>query len=665
MNVEPVINVRFKKFREIFDLQNVPDGTAFERFVNHAILTSHQPDAFSADDELLDTVCVGGFNDLGVDGIAIKLNGLLIQDIDDIKDILEKFKRANVEFIFIQSKYKPKFEMGEFNNFIAGVRDFLSESHLQPMNEKVQVLLKLKDYLLSDDVVIMWENNPSVRLYYVAMGRWRDSPHHIGLAEQFKSDIKDLNAYGDCDVQFVDSESLKVICDSNENAFSSTINSIDTMPLSAVKGVENSCIALCYATELLGLLTNEDGIIRKSLFDDNVRDYQGDNSVNLEIENTIAEDPEMFILLNNGITIVCDEFLQNNRRITLKNPQIVNGCQTSHVVFFANKKGYDIKNVPISVKIISTKDSEITNQIVRGTNRQNIVYDEAFEATKKFHKDLEEFFNAICNDYDKIYYERRSKQYHYNPRIKQIQKINLKVLTQYFVGMFLNAPHMSHRHESKLLKEYANTIYQEHQSKLPYFTAALSFYHLEALFRKETLSKVDLYSFRSHLLMIFRELVSGNCPSLNSEKSIDSHCAPILAILKSATDTEKHFKEAIGIFYRSKEKWISELKKSASGMKDILDFTKLLLSETSVKKAGDSNTVNKPTETGKVVKILNDRYGSPCGFIKREPYDIFFHSKINPELDFAGLIGRVVSYSIGKSERTGNLIATNVSLVND
>ena len=59
MNVEPIINARFKRFRESFGFNRIPDGEAFERFVNHAIFTSHQPDAFSADNELLDKISVG------------------------------------------------------------------------------------------------------------------------------------------------------------------------------------------------------------------------------------------------------------------------------------------------------------------------------------------------------------------------------------------------------------------------------------------------------------------------------------------------------------------------------------------------------------------------------------------------------------------------------
>ena len=106
MNVEPIINAKFKRFREKMELVNMADGVAFEQFVNHTILSAHQPDAFNGDNELFEKVNVGGTKDMGIDGIAIKLNGLFIRDIDEAKDLTKKLPRLSIEFIFIQSKYK-------------------------------------------------------------------------------------------------------------------------------------------------------------------------------------------------------------------------------------------------------------------------------------------------------------------------------------------------------------------------------------------------------------------------------------------------------------------------------------------------------------------------------------------------------------------------------
>lgn len=664
MNVEPIINARFKKFKDSYELNNLTDGDAFERFVNHAILSAHQPDAFNADGELLDIICVGGRNDMGIDGLAIKINGLLIKDVDEAKDIIEKFKRTIVEFIFIQSKYKPKFDLGEFNKFTVGVRDFLQEKTKQPMNKEIKKMHDIKDFLLSDEVVFTWEKNPTVRIYYVAMGKWRDSSHHIASAEQWKEDIAKINTYENPSVHFIDSDTLKDICDSNENTFTTSLETIDTMALTEVEHVDNSCILICYADEYTNLLTTDDNVIRKSLFDDNVRDYQGTNNVNTEIEETISSDPAKFILLNNGITIVCDEFTPSNRKVTLKNPQVVNGCQTSHVLYYAKEKGIDVGKIPLSIKVIATKDLDVTNQIVRGTNRQNIVYDEAFESTRTFHKEFEEFTNAISVDYDKIYYERRSKQYQHNPLIKQTQKINLRILTQSFVGMFKNMPHKSHRHESKLLTEFANEIFHDKHSKLPYFTAALAFYKLEKLFREKKLEKNAFYSYRPHILMIFREYIAGECPSLFKEKAIDEHSFKILSVLKDNNELEKIFFESVNIFQNTRDKWVNELGKSTFGIKDIPEFTTLLLNEIKDVKNEEihSNEEYDEIYEGKVVKIIRDRYGYYCGFIERRPDNIFFHSQSNPSIKFHDLEDKYVTYEVQINPKNGMEHAVEVTL---
>lgn len=664
MQIEPIINARFRKFRESYELVNIPDGEAFERFVNYVILSIHHPAAFTADSELLDVVSVGGSADMGIDGLAIKINGLLIKSKEDIDDILERYKRANVEFLFIQSKYKPKFNKGELNNFIDGVRDFLSDVHHFPYNDKIKYMLKLKEYLLSDDIAIMWDRNPQALLYYVAMGRWRDAPDLVGLAEQFKRDLSALNIYEDALLNFVDSESLKNIYDSIENTFTETINTRQIMPLTDVDDVTNSCISLLYADELIKLLTTDEGAIRKSLFDNNVRDYQGDNVVNSEIMDTIRNQPSKFILLNNGITIVCDEFIQNNTRLTIKNPQIVNGCQTSHVLYNDYKKGIDLSKIPISAKIISTTNLEISNEIVRGNNRQNIVLEEAFETTKKFHKDLEQFFMALSPEHESIYYERRSKQFSADPRIKQTQKVNLKILTQYFVAMYLNKPEVAHRHESVLLKMFSNIIFQEHHSKLQYFTSSLAFLTLERLYRENHLSKKSK-AFKAHLLMLFREVVAGSCPNINNEKLVDTHSTKILNQLKDKENTIKLFIEMEQVFEECSEIWVKGIHKSIHRMKDQKEFTELLLSKIHDKYkhlSKDTCVESDDIFTGTVIKTLFDRNGERYGFISRTPNNIFFHQNQNRDLSFINLVGKTVAYKLESNAAGDKIFAVDVHI---
>lgn len=663
MQLEPIIASKLKTFQERFELNNLQDGVAFGMFVNHSILSTHQPDAFSADSDLLEKVCVDGQWDTGIDGMAILLNGLVIRDKSEVDSIMKQFRYVTVEFLFIQSKYSPSFDSAGFLKFIAGVRDFLHESSKLPQNDKIKEAIDLKNYILGEQFISKWDTNPIVKLYYVAMGRWRTSNAHLlGLASQAKEDIGALGTYETPEICFVDSEELKTICDLNDNKFDVTIGAYDIMELTPVDKVENSCIAVCYGTELLKMLKTDSNEIRKSLFDDNVRDFQGENAVNSEIFRTIENEPAKFILLNNGITIVCDEFKTSTKKITLKNPMIVNGCQTSHVLFLAYKKGLDISKVPINIKVIWTQDINITNDVVRGTNRQSQVLEESFETTKPFHQRLEEFFNVYFSDAVKLYYERRSKQYRHLHTVKSTQIINLQILLQSFVGMMMNSPHKVQNSTLEMLKDFRGKIFMDNQSYLPYYTSALAFYQIEKLFRNSILPK-DMRSFKPHLLMMFREAVGGTLPPIN-EKIIDEHSKKLLAVLADPKSCETIFLRVAKVFNDSRKMWVQDLLKNRFGMKDIPDFTNLLLknirSEYSVKPIKYEESI--PIYISTVAYTRLDKKENWIGFINNDPEKIFFHEFYNKGLDFTNLSGKTVEYKLRKGQ-DGRYSAFDIRIV--
>lgn len=105
------------------------------------------------------------------------------------------------------------------------------------------------------------------------------------------------------------------------------------------------------------MLDEEDNLV--SVFEDNVRDFQGtNNDVNNGIEKTLKnEDSDLFSVLNNGVTIVASSISTTGDNFTIRDYQIVNGCQTSNVLF-NNRKGDYINNVNIPIKIIATDDDE-------------------------------------------------------------------------------------------------------------------------------------------------------------------------------------------------------------------------------------------------------------------------------------------------------------------
>ena len=66
-----------------------------------------------------------------------------------------------------------------------------------------------------------------------------------------------------------------------------------------------------------------------NVFDDNVRDFQGSsNPVNAKISETLESDnPFLFSVVNNGVTVVANEIKTSGNTFTIVNYQIVNGCQ--------------------------------------------------------------------------------------------------------------------------------------------------------------------------------------------------------------------------------------------------------------------------------------------------------------------------------------------------
>lgn len=664
MTEEPIIKAKLKKFADSNNINIEDKDKLFEYFANYSILFQHQPDAFSADSELLEDICVGDRQDGGLDGIAIKVNGFLIKSKDEVDELL-KVNNVDIEFIFIQSKNKQKCKSQEILTFNTGVRSFFDSESNFPFCDKVMFWRKLKDYIYSDDVLCQCKELPIVRCYYVIQSNLKDDKQRNSIINTFKNDMKPFCS--NVEYHLTDLKEFRNILDRNENRYSVTLPCIDTMELNHADKVENSCIAICKASDFIPILNTTEGIIKKSLFNDNVRDYQGFNSVNSEIRKTIIEDPSCFVLFNNGITIVCNSFINNNRRLNIVNPQIVNGCQTSNIIFTAYKNNICIDDVSLTIKVIATNDSELSNNIVRGTNRQSIVLEEAFEGTRLFHKDLENFINNYQIEFqEKVYYERRAKQYVGNPNIKQYQKINLRILTQYYIGAILEKPYLSHQHESVLLRKFTGEIFRDNDSKLLYFAVAYSFYTIEKLIAKCVISKLYI-KYKAHILMIYYKLVTEKKYDIKNEKTADEYAKKILDSLRNFEVARNNFEKAIEIFEKAKNIWIYEMNKSQHALKDNQNFTNLLI----------RLCMNAPIDSLKqklqgedelkegIVKNIIYTSSTPYGFISSDGDDYFF-SKKKSKIDFKFLKkGMKVRFKLTSQDFNGRVQAFDVEVINN
>lgn len=680
--MDPILKHHFNSFKTSFEINcegKTPEETklkeskAFEKFVNYVLFSLDFPEVFTADVDLLDYVCVGGGNDTGIDGIGIKINDRIVRSIENVKDIADASRKIIVEFVFIQSKMRQGFDIGEFSKFSLGIKSFFSEGYL-PENVHIREIREIKDYIYSDPKVISkLENTPRLDIFYVTTGtEASEDANFIGAQKSLSNDLKRGNVYFDnINIKHIGGKQLVKFCRELENKFEVLLDIIDIFPLivQLKEDIKKAYTFTCKASEFMKILTKEDGQLRRSLFNDNVRDYLGNKgAVNSEIEQTIVENPELFLLCNNGITIVCSNFEQvRDKLVNIENPQIVNGCQTSNSIF--NLKDHpNINKVQVLIRIISTDSLGISNKIVRGTNKQNQVLDEAFEATLPFHQEILEPYFLSTDNPVKIYYERRAKQYNEDPLIKKSQIVNLRILTQTFVAMYLNSPHEAHRHEAKLLEEFAGyddkrRIFSETHDPYLYYVCALTWYMYEKYFRDGLIDE-KYKAYKSHLYMIFR-YSAGQLPNtFNQSKTVHNHCDKLAQML-TEPQFGIHLKKSLSIFEQAQKLW-QERGKSSFGIKDNKEFTDLLIEILrSIGPEITSTVDDEPAWFKGIITNIIWRNGIWFGFIKRGPYseNIYFDSR-----GFKGDTNRLVpltpvKYKIG-SNYQGEM-AVNVEIIGE
>jgi cold shock CspA family protein len=533
---------------------------------------------------------------------------------------------------------RPSFEATELNTFGTGVKIFFSEGYL-PENSKITEFREIKDFIFSDQAVISkLEENPRLSLYYVATGTVPANGNFAGALKWLKKELSENYYFEHVDIGILGGKQLIKFCRELENKFEVQLNILDIFPLIVDQkaDVKKAYAFTCSAEEFLKVLQKEDGLLRRSLFNDNVRDYLGNKgAINSEIEKTITENPEMFLLCNNGITIVCTDFEQvRGKLVKIENPQIVNGCQTSSSVFNL-RDNPNIEKLQLLVRLISTENLEVSNRIVRGTNRQNQVLEEAFEATLPFHQEsLEPFFIAFDSGV-RIYYERRAKQYNNDPLIRKTQTVNLRILTQAFVGMFLNSPHESHRHEAKLLEEYASDkerrrIFRDQHSPYPYYVCALTWYMFEKYFREERIDG-KYKTYRAHLYLIFRLSIGKPLPRPTKSKALDAYCDLLVHYL-SEPEFEAQVGRVLEVFDKTQRLWTQH--KSRFGIKDNREFTDLLITEANKHfQIGEFEIAQDEQEgpsvlEGNILRIIF-RHGLWFGFIRRglQYENVYFDSR--------------------------------------
>lgn len=141
-----------------------------------------------------------------------------------------------------------------------------------------------------------------------------------------------------------------------------------------------------------------------ALFSKNIRYYKGNTEVNSGIKTVLLNEPENFLLYNNGIKIVADKISKapigaNGRKIgmfSLENASIVNGAQTTGTIGELIKSiENSIENAFVLVQIISLESlsEDMNDKITKYSNTQNRIENKDFVSLDPFQKKLQQDFS--------------------------------------------------------------------------------------------------------------------------------------------------------------------------------------------------------------------------------------------------------------------------------
>lgn len=446
---------------------HIEEAHYFEFFASAQILKGKD-----LSDEEIEQGVLGSGNDGGCDAVYTFLNNCNMTE-DLVSDLVAS-KSAVVDLVIIQAKRETSFSEDAImkwktisqNLLEIGVDD---SGYTSRYNEDV-----LNAFSLFRDLYVkLLRYTPKLNIRY-CYATFADEvhPNVAAQANELIEIVKRLfpSPKTSVTVEFWDAN--KILLAAQTQAERQISLTLSETPVNI--GTHRDYVALVNLGKYYTFITDENGDLRKHIFEANVRDYQGHNSVNQDIQATLdADGPEDFWWLNNGITLLTDEaVLVTSKELVLTDPAVVNGLQTSNEIFQYFKAHPDrliSETRNILVRIIVPESEESRDRIILATNNQTNIPKSSLRANDPIHWQIELFFRGRG-----LYYDRR-KNYYKNQGKKSNEIVSVSFLAQCLMSLLLQKPDYARARPSTLLTkdETYNTLYNEHQNLDVFYNVAV------------------------------------------------------------------------------------------------------------------------------------------------------------------------------------------------
>lgn len=516
----PIIASYVEEFihdNEIEKPYSLDKHTVFEDYMNDLILSSYTNDQNASYKDMQTE------NAFGIDGVAIFVSDKLISNIRDFNSVTEGLRNFDVTFYFTQVKTTPKYERNCITDFLTGVFRFFNFGEEKCSIPELQEFWELARHIYSKGN--KFKNQPKLELKFVCL-----SARKIDLSDQhLKEDIEigirklvDLNLFHNSpNIEFLGITEIMELHAKNTTALEVTVSltkSLIPYPKDQSNKIKSSYYGLIKLIEFIDILTDNNGIVRnlrKRIFNDNIRYYLGSDE-RLEVNSSMKEQlldsnkRYLFGLLNNGITIICDEIKLISDELTLINFQVVNGCQTSNVIYecieeLNKKNNAEKEEIYLPIRLIATEDDETKNDIIIATNSQTPLRPEQLIALTPIQKAIEVFYNQKrdLNKFD-LFYERRTEQYR-DENIQKSKIINIPYQIKSVSALYFDLPHEVSGQYGKVERNTKNLLFKENDLNYlnSYYVSGLAWYRVERFVTNSEMGK-KYRRARWHIIMLLK-----------------------------------------------------------------------------------------------------------------------------------------------------------------
>ncbi len=203
------------------------------------------------------------------------------------------------------------------------------------------------------------------------------------------------------------------------------------------------------------------GIKDGSLFRKNVRQSLGtSNKVNKGIARTIRNNAGDFFFLHNGITAICSQMSIHEGILSVKELNVVNGCQSLSTIFSYSELAKKADNAYIMFRFYEISDAERADNISTSTNSQSAVKARDLRSNDKAVLALKKAYEQFYPD---GYFVTKRGEKVDNVRYNTTHLVNLADLGKQLIAWHSQRPNLSYG-ETKIFDKYFDQLFRREYS---------------------------------------------------------------------------------------------------------------------------------------------------------------------------------------------------------